>query len=133
MSLGTDKILIDTSAWVNFLTDKEGALGNMVAMAIERNQAALCGVVIAELLQGALGKPEQKKLNFLFSHVESLPMTESVMLKAGELLQKQRAQGLILPLTDAVVAAVALEQGVPVLSADQILSYFEGITLVGVR
>ncbi len=65
MSLRKDKILIDTSAWVNFLTDKEGALGNMVAMAIERNQAALCGVVIAELLQGALGKQERKKLNCL--------------------------------------------------------------------
>lgn len=126
-------ILIDTSAWVAFLTTQTGVLGTMAALAVERDQAAICGVVIAELLQGAKGEMQQRQFDEIFSFVETLPMTESVMKQAGLMLQKLRQQGIVVPLTDAVIAAVALEQGVPLLTADKNFQHFEGLTIMGIN
>ncbi len=52
------RILIDTCGWIDFLRSRDGVLGDYVSLAIEREQAVLCGVVIAELLQGTKGKKE---------------------------------------------------------------------------
>ena len=45
-------VLVDTCAWIDFFKSQTGSLGNQVAELIEVNQAAITGVVIAELLQG---------------------------------------------------------------------------------
>ena len=45
-------VLIDTCAWIDFFKSQTGSLGNQVVELIETNQAAITGVVIAELLQG---------------------------------------------------------------------------------
>ena len=123
------QILVDTGAWVDFLGSPDGELGSKVALAIEYEQAAICGVIITELLQGS-GHDQQDKLNFLFSQIKSLPLSESAMTHAGQMLQQQRKLGRILPLTDAVIAAVAIEHDAALLTADANFGYFPGLRLV---
>ncbi len=67
-------MLIDTSAWIDFLRGRAGALGDAVERALSHDTALMCGVVIAELLQGAKGKKEKQQLGFLFANVECLPV-----------------------------------------------------------
>ncbi len=113
------KILLDTCAWIDFLRSTEGAMGDFVALAIERDEAVLCGVVITELLQGAKGKKELHQLDFLFSNIETLPIEDFTWTEAGRMLKKLRNKGVTLPLTDALIATVANKHGVPLLTIDK--------------
>ncbi|MDD2893810.1 MAG: PIN domain-containing protein [Halothiobacillaceae bacterium] len=113
------KILIDTCGWVDFLRSREGRLGDRVERALADDAACLCSVSIAELLQGAKGQKEKQQLAFLFESVECLAVLEADWVSAGNTLQSLRAQGITLPLTDALIAAVAKRHQLPVLTLDE--------------
>lgn len=112
------QILIDTCAWVAFLRSGEGALAARVTQALNDDTALLCGVTITELLQGAKGVKEKQQLEFLFANVPCLPVEPADWVAAGLTLQSLRLQGVTLPLTDALIAAVARRNAVAVLTVD---------------
>ena len=112
------RMLIDTSAWIDFLRGRAGALGDAVERALSDDTALMCGVVIAELLQGAKGEKEKQQLGFLFANVECLPVLPDDWHSAGRALQALRLSGITLPLSDALIAAVAQRHGVSILTAD---------------
>lgn len=112
-------VLIDTCAWIDFFKSKTGALGNQVAELIETNQAAITGVVIAELLQGVKQEKEGLRLRVLFRSINYLPTEDSDWFNAGQLAQQLRAKGLTLPLTDVIIAVIAQRYAIPVLTLDK--------------
>lgn len=112
-------ILIDTCAWIDFLRYPEGELGNKVAIFIENEQAAMCGVIAAELLQGAKSEKQKNQIELLINTVAYLEMQEFDWMNAGKLLQTLRAQGITLPLTDTLIAVVAQRHQVSVLTIDK--------------
>jgi len=114
-----NKILIDTSAWIDFLRSKSSLLGDNVARAIKEDKAVLCGVVVAELLQGAKGIKEQRQLKLLFDNLERVQIIEKDWDDAGHLLGSLRAKGITLPLTDAVIAVIARRSQLTVLTLDK--------------
>jgi len=117
------KVLIDTCAWVDFLRSKQGVLGDYVATAIERDQALLCGAVITELLQGAKAKKERQQLELLISGVEIIETINNDWINAGLCLQGLRQKGITLPVTDALIATIALRLSVPVMTIDKHFEY----------
>lgn len=123
------KILIDTCAWIDFLRSKQGVLGNYVATAIERDEALICGVVKTELLQGAKGNKEKQQLELLFSGIDCLDTVEADWLDTGLCLQNLRSKGITLPVTDALIAVIALRHAVPVLTIDKHFDYLS-VTVV---
>jgi predicted nucleic acid-binding protein len=112
-------ILIDTCAWIDFLRQPQGGLGDQVEHLLANDRAALCGVVQAELMQGAKGRKEQEQLDFLLANVPCLEITPADWLSAGRLLAQLRAKGLQVPLTDALIAVCAKRHQAPVLTLDQ--------------
>ncbi len=94
-----------------------------MASAIENDQALLCGVVMTELLQGVKGKKEKQQLDFLFSGIEILDTINKDWIDAGLCLQNLRNKGITLPVTDALIATVALNNAVPVLTIDKHFNY----------
>lgn len=114
-----NRALFDTCAWIDFLRYPEGVFGDLVVEAVNEDKALICGVIIAELLQGAKGKKEKQQLELLFSTVESLPLDESVWHEAGQLLQDLKRKGVTLPLTDALIAVVARQNNVAVVTMDK--------------
>lgn len=113
-----DTLLIDTCGWIDFLRPAAGPLGDRVAQALENDTALMCSVTVAELLQGAKGKKEKQQLEFLFANVGQLDVEPRDWFAAGNALQALRGRGITLPLTDALIAAVAARHGVPVLTVD---------------
>jgi len=111
-------ILIDTCAWVAFLRSGQGTLAAQVAQALGDDAALLCGVTITELLQGAKGAKEKQQLDFLYANVLCVSVEPADWVTAGLVLQSLRTQGITLPLTDALIAAVAKRKAVPILTID---------------
>jgi predicted nucleic acid-binding protein len=115
-------VLIDTSAWIEFLRPRAVVSPEMreaVQACIESGRARICGVVIAELLQGAKGNKEIEQLQSLFDTVPSLVMQETDWQTAGLKIRQLKSQGLSAPITDAVIAAIALRHRMRVLTLDQ--------------
>lgn len=115
----TAPVLIDTCGWIDFLRGRAGTLADRVEEAIADDSARLCSVSIAELLQGIKGARERQQLDLLFAHVEHVPVLEPDWFAAGLAMQALRGQGVTVPLTGALVAAVARRHRWPVLTIDE--------------
>lgn len=112
-------VLIDTCAWIDFLRQPQGGLGDQVEKLLATDGAALCGVVQAELMQGAKGRKELDQLDFLLANVPCFEITPADWLGAGRLLAQLHAKGLQVPLSDALIAVCAKRNQAPVLTLDQ--------------
>ena len=123
------QVLVDTCAWIDFLRQPQGTLGDQVAALLANDEAAMCGVTQAELLQGAKGRKEQAQLDFLLANVVCLDITPADWLNAGLALRETRAQGLQIPLSDALIAACARRNRVAVLTLDRHFQHL-GVELV---
>lgn len=116
-------VLIDTCAWIEFLRAKDNVLGNLVALAIKNDEARLCGVVIAELLQGCKNQKQLNQLEKLFSTIELLATKEKDWKSCGQQMQFLRKKGITVPLTDALIATIAKRCSLPILTIDRHFNY----------
>jgi predicted nucleic acid-binding protein len=129
MDAGLNPMLIDTCAWIDFLRNTEGGLGNKVTALIRDKRARLCGMVIAELLQGikhlsdSASSKEAQALALLIQRVPSLPTHEDDWVVAGNLVSKLRKQGITVSLSDALIASVARRNGLLVLTIDKLFEH----------
>ena len=115
-------ILIDTSAWVDFLRDAEkGACSRVEALLARDAAIATTEVVVMEVLAGARDEVHQMRLRRLLRRAELLAITGlDDYERAAELYRTcRRAGDTIRKLTDCLIAVVALRNGAAVLHNDR--------------
>jgi len=112
-------ILIDTSAWIEFLK-KSGNSGvkRRVADLLDRDEAAYTCPVSFELLVGARGR-EIALIQETLSFCERRLFDAHCWDRAAELEQKLKQNGVTVPRDDVFVATVALEEDWPILCRDK--------------
>ena len=114
-----NKVLIDTSAWIDFFRNSSGAAGDLVADLIQNDNGWLTGPVMAELLHGVRGKKEAAQLKFLFTTIPYLEINQDDWIVTGNTLKTLREKGLTIPLTDVLIASVAIRNDMAVLTLDK--------------
>ena len=114
-----DNVLIDTSAWIDFFRSKSGAAGDVVADLIRLDKAYLTGPIIAELLHGVRVKKEISQLNFIFTTIPCLEINQNDWKVTGNTLRQLQGKGLSIPLTDVLIASVAIRNNMSVLTLDK--------------
>lgn len=111
-------ILIDTSAWVEFLRDT----GSPVARRVDdllAGEHACCHPVRMEVLAGARDERHLQDLRGLLARVSLLPTTPADYEQAAGLYRTCRRRGTtVRRLMDCLIAAHAIRADVPVLHAD---------------
>ena len=111
-------ILPDTCAWIDFFKGKQTAMAQALEHALLQGEVATCGVILYELIQGIRNpKEEILVLNALLA-VTHHEVTAGLWIKAGRLSADLRKNGNTLPLSDLLIAALALEHGLSVLTVD---------------
>lgn len=111
-------ILIDTSAWIEFLRDTGSPVcqrvGDLLAAEI-----ATCDVIRMEVLAGARDEQHLQQLRRLLARASTLPL-ESVDYEAAAALYRTcRQRGhTVRKLIDCLIAAVAIRGNVPILHMD---------------
>lgn len=112
-------ILIDTSAWVEFLR----ATATRADVAVQEALAgdiATCDPVRMELLAGARTDDELTSLRSLLSRAVHLPTAASDYEEAALLYRRARAGGLtVRRQIDCLIAAIAIRHSVVLLHADR--------------
>jgi predicted nucleic acid-binding protein len=121
-------ILIDTSAWVEFLRNTGSAVCERVDE-LMGSRIATCDAVRMEVLAGARDEDHLQQLRRLLARATLLP-TESIDYdSAATLYRSCRSQGrTVRKLVDCLIAAVAIRANVPVLHADEDFSSMAAVT-----
>ena len=111
-------ILIDTSAWVEFLRDTGSAVCERVDAALA-DPFATCAPVRMEVLAGARDDDHLQRLRGLLARGTSLATPEVRYDDAAQLYRACRRAGETPQrIVDCLIAAVAVAAGVPILHAD---------------
>lgn len=111
-------ILIDSSAWIEFLR----GTGSAACQAVDdllADEIATCDMVSMEILAGARDERQLDELRRLLARATVLPTTPADYEHAAALYRGCRRAGeSVRRLTDCLIAAVAITAGTPVLHQD---------------
>ena len=116
------RILVDTSAWVDFLNGHPSPEGRAVsALIASEHDLCTCGIVVAEVFQGLRREGERQEIGALFRHLTFLePAGVDVYFRAAEIYRLLRQRGRTVRSTvDCLIAAIGEEHGCRVLARDR--------------
>ena len=118
-------ILVDTSAWIEFLRDT----GSEACIAVDRlldADLAICDAVSMEVLAGARNERHLIQLRGLLARATMLPTTPADYDAAASMYRSCRARGeTVRRLIDCLIGAVAVRAGAEILHADVDFSALE--------
>ncbi len=129
--MNKDYVLIDSSVWIEYFRKGEGEIFNLVDRLLDSGQAVLCGIVEMEILAG-IRKNERTMIKDLFSALHYLEFSRKDFSVAGEKLNCLRNKGITVPSTDCLIAALAINRKIAVLTLDKHFNHFKELKRVTV-
>ena len=109
------KILADTNIMIDYMKRPSEKMKEI----FHNEDIVISGVVISELLHGALSEKEMKSLEEDLEVFESLNIGPDDWNDFGRFLYKVRKNGLTVPYPDALIAFVAIRNNIPVWTGDK--------------
>ena len=128
MNERNNSILADTSVWIEFFKS-QSAFGKKLETLIMKNSVWVCGVVLFELVQGVRSEEEKEKILDALSDLEYAEMTRQLWQKTAGLSAALKKKGLNLPLSDILIAAVAIEHNLKIFTLDKHFAQIPGVKL----
>jgi predicted nucleic acid-binding protein len=116
------RVLVDTSAWADFLNGFPSPVADALAELLEGDdEPCTCGIVVAEVFQGLRRAEERDAIRRSFEDLVFLePSGIRLYLRAAELYRGLREKGKTVRSTvDCVIAAIAEAGGCAVLARDR--------------
>jgi predicted nucleic acid-binding protein len=126
---GDGLVLVDTSVWVTSTHRPSSAVADELRLLISRDRVACTEVVIAEILQCATNETDFEKWSDRLDALHFFPAGLAIWRTAGRISFDLRTLGATTPLTDLVVAAVALANDLPLYAVDEHFSRVPGLRL----
>jgi predicted nucleic acid-binding protein len=111
-------IIIDTSAWIEFLRDTGSKVCDTVDDLLDAD-LAICDAISMEVLAGARDEQHLAQLRGLLARATLVPIIAEDYDQAAALYRTCRRNGeTVRKLIDCLIAAVAIRSNAPVLHAD---------------
>lgn len=117
----SDVVLVDTTVWVDFFGDRPERHVVALQELIEKDDdLCLCGVILAEVLQGVRFDSDYRKANDYLDALIFLPMHQATFLRAAKIYRSLRKKGItIRKPVDCMIASVAIEYDIQLLHNDR--------------
>ncbi len=109
-------VIADTSVWIPFFNRPDSPEKIALDMLIDADEVALVGVVLAELLQGCRTQSERTTLSDALLALRYFEVTRTIWSHTGDLSAHLLRKGVTLPLSDLLIAALAIEHDCQVYS-----------------
>lgn len=113
-----NKILIDSSCWIDFLRQSDPDLSHQMASLLRRKQAVLCGPIHFEIVGGARTSAESEKISSLLGELDYLILNNQDFHEAALLRQKLLKKGLTINGMDLIIAHLAIKNDCLLLHKD---------------
>ena len=112
-------ILIDSSAWIDFLQDAPSTTASAVEVALD-GEAAICDVISMEVLAGARDDAQEVSLRGLLARATVIPTEPADYEFAAVLYRTCRRHGETVPkLIDCLIASIAIKSDLQLLHSDR--------------
>lgn len=116
-------LLVDTSVWSLLLrrdTPQDSPeLAALIGALKGRDLVATTGIIVQELLQGAVSTPARARIVERFQSLEYVPARREDHVAAAEVRNSCRAAGVQLGTVDALIAQLCIGHGLTLLTADR--------------
>ncbi len=122
-------VIADTSVWISFFNRPDSPEKAALDLLIDADEVALVGVVLTELLQGCRTPPERNSLVDALLALPYYEVTQSSWVQTGDLSARLLRRGVTLPLSDLIIAALAIERDCRVYSLDGHFKKIPGLHL----
>jgi predicted nucleic acid-binding protein len=124
-----ERVLVDTSVWIDFLTGDAAAVALLRRLRDSRS-IAICGQIKQEVLQSSRDSKAFSRLERELSIWEYEAEVPDDFVSAARLYASLRWKGVTVPAADCLIAAVARRRGWAVSATDPHFYGIPGITLV---
>lgn len=121
-------VLADSSIWIHFLRGSGVQYQERLVPLIMADRLTTIPVIIMELLRGATVQKQYDKLHADLKALRCLDISDKVWQRAYKLGFTLRQKGLNIPLTDTVIASVALEHDLLLLHDDKHYEMISSVT-----
>lgn len=121
------EILIDTSVWIDYFRKPDSETGEKIVKHLKRGSISTCGVIIFEVLQGAADPEEFVFLEENLKGLHYLETDSEAFFKAGKASFELRKHGITLPLSDVLIASLAMSHQQTVWTKDQHFKKIKGL------
>ncbi|MBI5788200.1 MAG: PIN domain nuclease [Candidatus Schekmanbacteria bacterium] len=114
------KILVDTSAWIcSFKKEGFEKIKEQIISALDENLIVTSGLIVLELLQGAINQKEYVNLQSYLEALHFLPTDDDIWFKAAQLAFSLKRKGITVPATDILISALSIEHNCLLLHYDK--------------
>ena len=128
MNEKTKGILADTTVWIEFFRTRSKT-GDILESLIKEGSVWLCGTVLFEILQGVRTEEEKSNVLEMLSDLPYVEMSQSLWQMASEISVSIRKKGLNLPLSDILIADVAIRNNLSVFTLDNHFEQIPGVKI----
>lgn len=122
-------VVVDTAVWVDFFRGRNEPVRAALRELIRGRQAVLTGIVLAEVLQGIRTHQEADSVRSEFASLHYYETARDTWSRAGSLSGELRQKGLTIPLTDLIIAVLAMEYDAEVFTTDPHFAKVPGLKL----
>lgn len=114
-------ILVDTTTWIDFFAGHSGEHVTTLKSSIKHDEdICLCGVILAEVLQGIRNDRQFEKTRRYLDRLIYLPISHAAFMKSAEIYRSLRKKGITIRRSlDCMIASVAIEHGIHLLHNDK--------------
>lgn len=124
----SELVLADTSIWIHFLRGSGRRFQERLAPLIIADRLTTTQVIIMEILTGAKSPKEYERLDKDLAALRCIDLTPQLWQRAHKLSYTLRHKGVNAPLTDTLIAAVALEHNLLLLHDDRHYDMIAAVT-----
>lgn len=116
-------ILVDTNILIEYFRSRDSE----IAKKLDSMSVAICGPVKTEILHGARTDEETDRILKAFSVFELFTVDEYDWEFSGIMLQQIRKSGISIPITDALIAYLAIKYDIPLWTMDHHFKLIQAI------
>lgn len=127
--MATSLLLPDSNFYIHCARRRSDPFIELAAHADEW-EFATCGLVVAEVCRGRSDPHVLRKFRERFAVMIFLPSTNAIWERTAHLAWSLDRRGTLIPATDLLIAATALETDATVLTTDDHFQHIPGIRVV---
>ena len=119
--MSADKVLLDTSVWIDYFRGGDRPLSQMVDEIISGGEVFVPGIVLAELIQGARSEREIAIIEDMIETFTFLDIGpgDGAWVEAGRLSYDMKKAGAAVHLADCLIAVLSRKSGCRVVTRDR--------------
>jgi len=111
-------LLVDSTLYVDLLRARRDPVEALRPWLL-REEILCCAVIRCEVLRGVVNKKVHERMRDLFDSLSSVDIDTSLWDETARLAWALDRRGVVLPLTDLVIAGCAMRAGATIISSDE--------------